>query len=695
MAMRAWCILFLVAGCGGAEIDGSAQNGTDSGFRRRGAADGGMKSSGGSGGTSGGTSGGMGGGTSGGSSGGAHDGGAAPLDGGTDGGGGGGGSGGSTGSPGGAACGMTVAGGAGDRLKLPQARITPTDPAQIDAIADQAFWSSLAWDSGRGELILFGGQTHDQKAVQTWKWDGTAFSVVATADKSPPARSQFAMVYDSGRGRIVLFGGATTSGVLGDLWEWDGAKWNQILFKSGPSARARHSMAYDSLRKRVVLFGGGDGNADLADTWEWDGVNWTGTLAATNGPPARQYAGMAFDPATQRTVLVGGEAWSYGKGSSPLDGTTWEWDGSAWSKAATSSARGGAHVVLVDEPLLGGLVMYGGTIWDEYTAAGGFSAQRPDIEAGDFWLWKSRSWTQLANRGGTAPEVNGYLYFPDNTNVSELGPESYHWGAAWDDCRQRLVMFRHGWDSGDLWIAEIGDGWSPDSAPVFTNPPQAQQVNPQLQLRLSLSASDPDADPLTWTTGALPAGAGFSITTTGASFIWSPTAAQLGDYSVDFFVSDGTDTTKWTVPIHVGDITYAGFANGSFSQSGSAMLTVDELVSQFDDAGDWLWYDNGPTRSAYASCTLSGNNPGVLTLACSMTIAQTVGAYNGSATGIVPQSEILMQDVTGPDFNGFWQVTLQPQGDGSTLAQLTQGGYYLRRTDKLAWQNGTVSLTLK
>jgi hypothetical protein len=682
--MRAWCIFVLVAGCGGAAVDGAAGD-ADSDFRHRG--DGGVKPRhdlGSAAPT-----------PDGGGGGGAADQGSGASTGGGGGGASTGGSGGGGGSTG-AACGTTVAGDASERLKLVQSRIVPGDWPQNDAIGDQVFWSSLAWDSGRNELIVFGGRTHDLKPAQTWKWDGSAFSVVATADKSPTQRSQFAMVYDANRGRIVLFGGFDNQDVLGDLWEWDGTRWNPIAFKNGPSARARHSMAYDSARKRVVLFGGGDLNGDFADTWEWDGANWTQTPAAPGGPPARQYAGMAFDPVTARTVLVGGEAWSYGNGAAPLDGTTWEWDGSAWSKAGTSTARGGAHVMLVDEPLLGGLVMYGGTIWDEYNA-GMFTEQRPDLEASDFWLWKGRAWTQLANRSGTAPELAGYLYFPADSITPEQGPEHYHWGAAWDDCRQRLVMFRHDWDSGDLWVTEIADAWSPDSAPVIVNPPQAQEVAPpSLEVSFPLMASDADADVLTWSTGTLPAGASFSITAWGGQFTWGPTVAQVGDYSVDFFVSDGTLTTKWTVPIHVGAITYAGFASGSFSQTGSALLTVDELVSEFSDDGTWLWYNNGPSRSAYASCTLSGNNPGVFTLACSIAINQPspVGVYNGSATGTVPQSEVLAQSVSG-DVTGRWQVTLQPQPDGSTVAQLTQGTDLLRHLDDLAWQHGTVTLTLK
>lgn len=63
------------------------------------------------------------------------------------------------------------------------------------------------------------------------------------------------MAYDSLRGRVVLFGGAITNGALGDTWEWDGTDWTQMA-TSGPSRRYGHALAYDSRRQRVVLFGG-------------------------------------------------------------------------------------------------------------------------------------------------------------------------------------------------------------------------------------------------------------------------------------------------------------------------------------------------------------------------------------------------------------------------------------------------------
>src|SRR5216683_1014776 len=86
---------------------------------------------------------------------------------------------------------------------------------------------------------------------------------------SPSARDGHAMVYDSAHGQVVLFGGGTH-----DTWVWDGSNWTQKFPQNSPSARGSHAMAYDSAHGQVVLFGGA-GNGHLNDTWVWDGSNWT------------------------------------------------------------------------------------------------------------------------------------------------------------------------------------------------------------------------------------------------------------------------------------------------------------------------------------------------------------------------------------------------------------------------------------
>lgn len=64
------------------------------------------------------------------------------------------------------------------------------------------------------------------------------------------------MAYDSGRGHTILFGGYDGS-LRSDLWRWDGASW-QLIPPAGaaPSARDAFAMAYDDARDRYVVFGG-------------------------------------------------------------------------------------------------------------------------------------------------------------------------------------------------------------------------------------------------------------------------------------------------------------------------------------------------------------------------------------------------------------------------------------------------------
>ena len=68
-------------------------------------------------------------------------------------------------------------------------------------------------------------------------------------------------------------------------------------------------------------------------------------------------------------------------------------------------------------------------------------------------------------------------------------------------------------------------------------------------LTFSLSATDPDDDPLTCSAGNMPQGAFLSADT--GTFSWTPTAAQVGTYPVTFSISDGALTDTETVLITV------------------------------------------------------------------------------------------------------------------------------------------------
>jgi len=115
------------------------------------------------------------------------------------------------------------------------------------------------------------------------------------------------MAFDSARGEIVLFGGGQdTFSVYADTWTWDGATWT-LRAAPGPSARAYHAMTFDAARGCVVLFGGAGPNQNSrGDTWEWDGASWS--QRATTGPEARWSHTLVYDPLRMVSVLAGGVA---------------------------------------------------------------------------------------------------------------------------------------------------------------------------------------------------------------------------------------------------------------------------------------------------------------------------------------------------------------------------------------------------
>jgi uncharacterized protein (TIGR03437 family) len=128
---------------------------------------------------------------------------------------------------------------------------------------------AMAYDTARGQVVLFGGLISGSvtNLNDTWVWDGTDWKQQAPS-AHPPSRFGHAMAYDGGRGRVVLFGGCASAlnspgAVFGDTWEWDGFSWTPESSASSPSARCTHAMAY--ARRESVLFGG----SGLNDTWGW------------------------------------------------------------------------------------------------------------------------------------------------------------------------------------------------------------------------------------------------------------------------------------------------------------------------------------------------------------------------------------------------------------------------------------------
>lgn len=140
----------------------------------------------------------------------------------------------------------------------------------------------MVYDERRGRTVVFGGSgvstppTPGPVYGDLWEYDGRTWTQV-TAPGGPSARFAAGAAYDSRRGQAIIFGGLTPAGSLGDTWAWDGRTWTKLADAEpgGPEPRSMGALAYDRKRDRVVLFGGRKGwPNDLNDTWEWDGTAW-------------------------------------------------------------------------------------------------------------------------------------------------------------------------------------------------------------------------------------------------------------------------------------------------------------------------------------------------------------------------------------------------------------------------------------
>jgi cysteine-rich repeat protein len=219
----------------------------------------------------------------------------------------------------------------------------------------------MAYDVAHARTVLFGGTNLGLPLASTWLWDGTSWSK-ATPPTSPSPRSGAALAYDPSHKRVVLFGGEddTMGLALADTWEWDGTTWSQMATTTAPDAREEHGAAFDSIASNVVLFGGTNDSAMPNQTPVWDGNAWAVVAPAANtaSPPGRVYPNMLWVPRRRAIVMFSGLA---GAAGDATQSDTWEWHDGTWTPIAATgtppSSRGEAFPMLTGD---GSLQLYSG-----------------------------------------------------------------------------------------------------------------------------------------------------------------------------------------------------------------------------------------------------------------------------------------------------------------------------------------------
>jgi hypothetical protein len=237
--------------------------------------------------------------------------------------------------------------------------------------------AAMAFDAANGRIVMVGGEGPAGPLADAWAWDGAAWSPVPTPSTLTPRRNA-AAAFDATRGRLVLFGGhgRLASGGVGHLdqtWEFDGTTWTPVATAVSPPAREGAAMTFDSARGVSVLFGG-EGASRFADTWEWDGATWTQRVVP--GPAARSFHTAVYDDRCSTVRVFGGD-------SAVARDDVWEFDGGAWTPLAVNGQSPGArkrHAAAYDTRR-GRDVVWGGV-----NASGSAVAQTWTLTASNFGL---------------------------------------------------------------------------------------------------------------------------------------------------------------------------------------------------------------------------------------------------------------------------------------------------------------------
>ncbi len=224
----------------------------------------------------------------------------------------------------------------------------------------------MAYDSANQRVVVFNGYDHGYNrynevweyypAYQAW------YHATPSSGAAPVPRSGSTVAYDSARGRMLLFGGLDDArGYLGDTWEWDCnvRTWTQVATGgtpgvNKPTPRQGVRMAYDAAGDRYVLFGGVDANQFYKDTWTFNPSTRTwsllsATVSSGNGRllRGRTFHAMSFAGGPNRLFLFGGLGFDNdfpypgGTGAVKNFEDVWELVGTVWTDRTPSGVQAG------------------------------------------------------------------------------------------------------------------------------------------------------------------------------------------------------------------------------------------------------------------------------------------------------------------------------------------------------------------
>ena len=173
----------------------------------------------------------------------------------------------------------------------------------------QRQYPSMAFDSMRGKLMVFGGRSSVDTAIRTTSGSGPATDATltnrTTGGTKPDARHQAGVVYDSKRDRLLMFSVTGTSDLRRPLGL--GAHHPRVVadqpYRRAPDGALRPLDVLRPGRDKVFVFRANQGGYQ---NWEYDPALNTWKDRTVTSPPAgvsRSYFDVALDTTRGKIVM--------------------------------------------------------------------------------------------------------------------------------------------------------------------------------------------------------------------------------------------------------------------------------------------------------------------------------------------------------------------------------------------------------
>jgi hypothetical protein len=217
----------------------------------------------------------------------------------------------------------------------------PTMSPSPRAVATCAF-------DGQHVTLVGGVVAGGNEIADAWSWDGSNWSPV-TLPTGFIGRGGAVAAYDPKHHHLALFSGLapSVSQIPGDTWLYDGTTWTQIATDGfRPSPRFSAAMAWNPARQTLILTGGALA-LDRLDAFELDDHEWK-FIAATNQPRSREsHVAMPTLDGSGITIVSGRDP-----ASSELFFDRWElrWDSADGTDRCNGKDGDGDGLAKCDDP---------------------------------------------------------------------------------------------------------------------------------------------------------------------------------------------------------------------------------------------------------------------------------------------------------------------------------------------------------